>query len=102
MRDLILGPDELVTSEPAKKVDGVWVGASQFERNDDLVGVKGTRCYTVTPSRQVQRSLVSPTASGKIPDATRELPEHLVIRQRLIKVTRRYFLLLFLFYVLTN
>jgi hypothetical protein len=59
----LAGPDR-----PIKQHDGSFTGGVGFERNDWIVGMKGTRCYTIGPSTQAWKTLVSPTASGKVMD----------------------------------
>lgn len=80
----VLGPEHLVTTERAVKKHGEWSGGIAFERVEELKGVKGTRCYTVGPSTQHARSLTSPVAGGKMPDAG--LTPALKLRQNIVAV----------------
>jgi hypothetical protein len=65
----IIGDKNLASPDrPVKQRDGSFIGGLGFERNKWVVGVKGTRCYTIGPSTQAWKSLVSPTAGGKVMD----------------------------------
>jgi hypothetical protein len=75
----LAGPDR-----PVKQCDGSFTGGLGFERNDWIVGVKGTCCYTIGPSTQVWKTLVSPTASGKVMDEKMNADQQL--RFRMLKV----------------
>lgn len=81
----ILGEEDLITASPPIKNDqGEYIGGVQFERNDWVHGVKGTRCFTIGPSHQHSKSLVSPNACGKIMDD--EMNDDHRLRYRLLKV----------------
>jgi hypothetical protein len=81
----VLGPKELISSEAAVNKDGEWVGGTQFERNDYVVGVKGARCYTLGQSHQISRRLISPNAAGKIMDDSMNSDQ--LLRQKMVKVS---------------
>lgn len=81
----ILGDETLITKDPPIQNQlGEYVGGVQFERNDWIHGVKDTRCYTIGPSHQHSKSLVSPNACGKVMDEEMNDDHHL--RHRLLKV----------------
>ncbi|KAF9455335.1 hypothetical protein BDZ94DRAFT_1327628 [Collybia nuda] len=80
----ILGDTTLISKDrPFKNNNGVYVGGTHFERNDWIHGVKGTRCYTIGPSHQHSKSVVSPNACGKVMDEIMNDDHHL--RHRLLK-----------------
>ena len=86
VQQMVLGPKELRT--PGRSVlnnDGKWAGGTFWERYHGLVGVKGTRCYTLGPSCQRSRNLVSPTAAAKVMET--DLDEHQKLRRDMIEVS---------------
>jgi hypothetical protein len=84
VRCLIVGDNTLTKPGCPVKEDGVWVGGTAWEHCGGLNGVKGSRCYTLGPSHQCSRRLVSPTASAKVVDHT--LDEHQVLHRNIVKV----------------
>lgn len=65
IRDRIVGPLHEVTRERGTKHGGGIL----FERNGWIAPVKEDgRCYTIGPSHQHSRQLISPNAAGKIMD----------------------------------
>lgn len=63
IRNRLMGPLDEVTRERGT----THGGGIAFERNSCIVPVKDDgRCYTIGPSHQHSRQLVSPNAAGKI------------------------------------
>ncbi|KAI0681802.1 hypothetical protein C8T65DRAFT_751241 [Cerioporus squamosus] len=79
----ILGPDELMDAEKARKVDGVWCGGILWERSDYAVNIAASeRCYTNAQSYQIQRNLTPPAVGEKVySDPT----EHHELRKKIIQ-----------------
>ena len=88
VRCSIVGDDALAKPGRPVKENGVWVGGTAWERCGGLNGVKGSRCYTLGPSHQCSRRLVSPTASAKVVDHT--LDEHQVLHRDIVKVRANF------------
>jgi len=89
--DDVLGPrNERGEGKPVMPEDddaNVLQGGTHFERNlpkNHREGVKGSRCYTLGLSLQTQRSMLAPSASGKIPPTGMGENEHL--RKRILEV----------------
>lgn len=80
----IVGDEALAKPGRPVKENGVWIGGTAWERCNGLNGVKGSRCYTLGPSHQCSRRLVSPTASAKVADHT--LDEHQELHRDIVKV----------------
>lgn len=81
IRDRIMGPHDLVTRDRGNKHGG----GIHFERNKWIVAVKDDgRCYTIGPSHQHSRQLVSPIAAGKI--MANEMNEDQLLRRDMLKV----------------
>lgn len=81
IRDRIVGPLHDITRERGTKHGGGIL----FERNDWIVAVKEDgRCYTIGPSHQHSRQLISPNAAGKIMDA--EMNEDQKLRKDMMTV----------------
>ncbi|TFK78641.1 hypothetical protein K466DRAFT_606793 [Polyporus arcularius HHB13444] len=79
----ILGPDELIDEDKARKVDGVWKGGIHWERSDHAINIAASeRCYTVAQSYQIQRNLTSPAVGAKVyGDPT----DHHTLRRKIIE-----------------
>jgi hypothetical protein len=84
IRCSIVGDNALAKPGRPVKENGVWIGGTAWERCNGLNGVKGSRCYTLGPSHQCSRRLVSPTASAKVVDHT--LDQHQVLHRDIVKV----------------
>ena len=80
----IVGDKTLAKPGRPVKEGGVWIGGTAWERCEGLNGVKGSRCYTLGPSHQCSRRLVSPTASAKVADHI--LDDHQVLHRDIVKV----------------
>jgi hypothetical protein len=80
----IVGDEALTKPGHPVKENSVWIGGTTWECCNGLNGVKGSRCYTLEPSHQCSRQLVSPTASAKVADHT--LDEHQVLHRDIVKV----------------
>lgn len=81
IRNGIMGPKNEVTPDRGTKHGGGIL----FERNNWIVAVKEDgRCYTIGPSHQHSRQLVSPNAAGKIME--KEMNDDQKLRQKMIKV----------------
>lgn len=86
LQEDILGSEELMDAEKARKVDGVWCGGIHWERSDYAVNIATSeRCYTVAQSYQIQRNLTSPAVGAKVyGDRT----THHDLRKKVIQVCR--------------
>ncbi|KAF8220256.1 hypothetical protein L208DRAFT_1334920, partial [Tricholoma matsutake] len=80
----IVGDEAFAKLGRPVKENGVWIGGTTWERCNGLSGVKGSRCYTLGPSHQCSRRLVSPTASAKVADHT--LDEHQELHCDIVKL----------------
>lgn len=80
----IMGPEELIDADKARKVDGVWEGGLLWERSDYAVNIAASeRCYTAAQSYQIQRNLTSPAVGAKVyGDPT----DHHKLRRELVEV----------------
>jgi hypothetical protein len=82
-RDKMLGPEsEMTLDEPTTK-NGKMVGGTYFERLGQI-GVKNTRCYSLSLTHQHPRGVVGPTAAGKVYDGA--LNDHGKIRKEIVSV----------------
>ena len=88
-----LGPkSERTANKPVAGPDDVLVGGTHFERLERPVGIDNTRAYTMAASDQVQNTVYSPVAWGKlnrsqtIPASVDDLPEHRRLRPRFVNV----------------
>ena len=100
-RDAILG--DLNKCSPRKPTSPNAVdGGTLWERNKLAISLpNASRCYTLTQSIQVPKSLVGPTASAKLHVVPKNLetnaPEQIVkvdhhdLRQKIVKVCYHYF-----------
>ena len=87
-RDKMLGPESEMTLEKPIIENGNLVGGTYFERLGQ-VGVKNTRCYSLSITHQHPRGVVGPTAAGKVYEGS--LSDHGKIRKEIVSVSY-YFL----------
>ncbi|KAL0070376.1 hypothetical protein AAF712_002567 [Marasmius tenuissimus] len=66
VRDEILGPRELRLPGKPQKSNGEWVGGIAFERNNYLLGIDGSRCYSVGLTHQRTPNAVHPAAENRV------------------------------------
>ena len=84
-RDALLGPQEFMTSSKPINVNGELCGGTHFERLGPI-GIKNSRCFSLTLTHQHPRGVVGPNAGGKVYNG--ELNEHGIIRKRIISVSK--------------
>ena len=81
-----LGVREDRTPSKAAKVNGRYEGGVQYEHDDLALHVgNAPRCYTLAQSYQVQRNIVGPAATTKVPMG-QSASAHLLLREKIIKV----------------
>ena len=88
-----LGPKaDRTANKPVTGPNNEFVGGTLFERVEQPVGIANTRAYTMAASNQVQNSVYSPVAWGKldrsesVPASVDELPEHRRLRPTFVNV----------------
>ncbi|KAM6491413.1 hypothetical protein JOM56_013187, partial [Amanita muscaria] len=80
----LLGSKGQRTQSRPVKTNGVYTGGVAFERNDQVEGIKGSRCYTNGPSFQFSKNLLSPVAACKV--MAHEITEEHRLRKDTAKV----------------
>jgi hypothetical protein len=86
LRDDFMGPKEAMTNQPSMTNNG---GESYFTPTYfETLGqnsVKANRCYSAGMTHQYPRSLVGPTAGGKVYEDG-EMDENITLRKRVLEV----------------